>query len=105
MSATITVPFLSDNLHITRPTLALRLRHTRLTTTLIDFVRVAEIRLIAAKALRSKIDATVRIASLAAPAGTVRGSHGDGTELGSLEDADAAVIVATQAGESGVVSR
>jgi hypothetical protein len=93
----ITAPILSN-------TLALRLRHTWLATTLINLVRIAEIRLIAAKALRSKIDAAVRIASLAAPAGTVRGSHGDGAELGSLEDADTAVIVAAQGGESRVVS-
>ena len=91
------------NSHISRPTLALRLRNTRLAPTLINLIRITEIRLIAAKALRAEIDASVRIASLAAPTSTVRRRHGDGAELGGFEDADAAVIVATQGGECCVV--
>jgi hypothetical protein len=91
------------NSHISRPTLARRLRNTRLAPTLIDLIRIAEIRLIAAKALRAKIDTTIRIASLAAPTSTVRRRHGNSTELRSLEDADAAVIVATQGGECCIV--
>jgi hypothetical protein len=91
-----------SNSHISRPTLALRLRNTRLATTLINFVRIAEIRLVAAEALRAKVDAAVRIASLATPASTVRRRHSNRTELGGLEDADAAVVVATQ-GRKGCV--
>jgi hypothetical protein len=91
------------NSHISRPTLARRLRNTRLAPTLINLIRIAEIRLIATKALRAKIDTTVCIASLAAPTSTVRRRHSDGTELRGLEDADAAVIVATQGGESRIV--
>jgi len=91
------------NSHISRPTLALRLRNTRLAATLINLIRIAEIRLVAAEALRAEIDAAVCVASLAAPTGAVRRRHGDCAELGGFEDADAAVIVAAQGGEGCVV--
>ena len=91
------------NSHISRPTLALRLRNTRLAATLINLIRIAEIRLVAAEALCAEVNAAIRVAPLAAPTSTVRRRHGDRTELGGFEDADAAVIVATQGGECCVV--
>lgn len=93
-----------SDLHISRSTLALRLSHTRLTATLVDFIRIAEIRLVVTKALRAEVDTSVSIASLATPARAVGRSHSNGAKLGSLKDTDAAVIVATQGSESGVVS-
>lgn len=98
-----TSEILSINSHITRPTLALWLRNTRLATALINLIRIAEVRLVATEALRSKVNATVGIASLAAPTSTVRRRHSNGTELGGFEDANTAIIVATQRRESRIV--
>ena len=90
------------HLHITAATFALRLRNTRLTATSVDLAGIVKLILIAAEALSSKVYATVRIASFATPARAVRWSHGDGAELGGRQDADAAVIVATQGRERGI---
>jgi hypothetical protein len=95
--------FQSSDVHITRSTLARRFCGTRLASILVYLIRIAEVGLAAAEALRAKVDTAVRIASLATPASTVRRCHGNGAELSGLEDADAAIIVATQRRERCVV--
>lgn len=87
--------------HISASTFAFRLCHARVAAAFVDLVGVVKVGLVAAKALSSEIDAAVCVASLAAPARAVRRSHGNGAELGGRENADTAVIVATQSCERG----